>query len=277
MTQNWTLEGLKGQTLTAESFQAADNQRKDVVSGQVSGKTGRKLKSGELEVADENLVEYRKRIGFVMVSKTQYFSTWDNVSYYTAFHNPATDELGTAESRVLQYLCKQSFWYNWQLYQRTVICDALGLNPSTVTRAIAKLTSLGLIKMQSAKTGQPETPLGDCVAWFDSDLTRASYRELVWSEWKALANVEVLPNRASWLRISNSVMWKGQPMYMYKPAEGIVIENRSGVYRELQGMYGQEPGVMFALQDDVRKGRVMAGYWDSVVRRGCRVLPEGRW
>lgn len=277
MEKKLDLETLKGTTVTSEDFQAADNARKDKIACEVSGKTGRKLKTGELEVLDENAVEYRKRIGFVMISKTQYFSTWEGYSYYTAFANPVIASLSTAENRILQFFCDKSYWYNWQLYQRAVICEALGVNPSTVTRAITRLSELGLISLQSATTGQPETPLGNCTAWFDSDLTRSNYRELVWSEWKAIEGVDSLPNRASWLRISNSVMWKGQPMYMYKPATGIVIENRSGVYKELQAVYGQEPGILFALQDDVRKGRAMAGYWDSIVRRGVRVMPEGRW
>ena len=277
MAQNWSLEELKKKDCK-DDLQRGEQKRQERAAKTAEGKLGRQLKTGEVEVLEEGKIAYRKRVGFVMVSKTQYFSTWDNFSYYTTFTNPVASTLSTAESRILQYLCQQSYWYNWQLYQRTVICTALELNPSTVTRSIAKLESLGLIYLQSAKTGKAETPSeSGNEPWYDSDLTRASYRELVWAEWKALTGAEVIPNRVSWLRVSNSIMWKGQPMYMYKPAAGIAIENRSGVYKELQEIYGQEPGVLFALQDEVRKGKTMAGYWDAVTRRETRVLPEGRW
>lgn len=271
-TNTFDLDALKQRKLTADDFAA-------MPEGKFSPKIERKLKSGEVELAGE--AEFRKQQleGTVLVSKTQYLSCWEDHSYVTLFTNPQVQnllvQLTSSERGVLDWLIANTGYYNWQLYQRTVICDALGCNPSTVTRAMARLGELGIIKTQATNSLKAEIGVGA----MDLDMQRATYRETVWYYWSAQQR-EVdnsAPNRSSWLRISNFLLWKGQIRYMFEAPPGYSVENRSPKYIGIQQHYGQEPGILLSLMDNQKKGKAMQEYFSACAEQGCRVLPEGRW
>lgn len=266
------LEALKQRELTADDFAKT-------LECKFSPKLDRKLKSGEVELADSAELRKQQLEGTVLVSKTQYLSCWKDHSYATLFTNPQVQNLlvrlTSSERSVLDWLIANTGYYNWQLYQRTVICEALGCNPSTVTRAIARLGELGIIKTQATNSLKAEIGVGAA----DLDMQRATYREAVWYYWGAQQREfeEAVPNRSSWLRISNFLLWKGQIRYMFEAPPGYSVENRSPKYAAIQQYYGQEPGILLSLMDNQKKGKAMQEYFSVCAEQGGRVLPEGRW
>jgi hypothetical protein len=236
-------------------------------------KLERKLKSGEMELAGGSAQRKLQLEGTVLVSKTQYLSCFEGASYVTLFTNQQVQgrltQLTSSERSILDWLIANTGYYNWQLYQRTAICESLGCNPSTVTRSITRLGELGLIKTQATNALKAEIGVGA----EDLDMQRPEYREAVWH----YVGGDSLPNRASWLRLSSDLLWKGQIRFMLNPPDGYSIENRSPKYAAIQQYYGQEPGILFSLMDNQKKGRAMQEYFSACAEAGAKVLPEGRW
>lgn len=271
-TKTFDLDALKQVSLTTADFTATPE-------GKFSPKLERKLKSGEAELAGTTELRKQQLEGTVLVSKTQYLSCWEDHSYATLFTNPQVQnllvQLTSSERSVLDWLIANTGYYNWQLYQRTVICEALGCNPSTVTRAMTRLGELGIIKTQATNSLKAEIGVGAV----DFDMQRESYREAVWYYWGAQQREagDQTPNRSSWLRLSNLLLWKGQIRYMFEAPYGYSVENRSPKYVAIQQHYGQEPGILFSLMDNQKKGKAMQEYFSACAEAGGKVLPEGRW
>ena len=118
-TNTFDLNVLKQVKLTADDFA-------NVPEGKFSPKLERKLKSGEAELAGTAELRKQQLEGTVLVSKTQYLSCWEGHSYATLFTNPQVQnllvQLTSSERSVLDWLIANTGYYNWQLYQRTVIC-----------------------------------------------------------------------------------------------------------------------------------------------------------